>query len=49
MPANDSELKAQAQNILDAIAFIPLERCQPLSRDFSHLPARPGIYAIRHK
>ncbi|NEQ44651.1 MAG: GIY-YIG nuclease family protein [Leptolyngbya sp. SIOISBB] len=49
MPANDSELQAQAQNILDAIAFIPFEQCQPLSRDFGHLPALPGIYAIRHK
>ncbi|WP_203219506.1 GIY-YIG nuclease family protein [Nostoc edaphicum] len=49
MPTNDSELQAQARRILDAIAFIPFEQCQPLTRDFARIPARPGIYAIRHK
>ena len=49
MPTSDSELHAQARNILDTIAFTPFEQCQPLSREFSSLPARPGIYAIRHK
>ena len=49
MTTNDSDLQAQARNILDAIAFTPFEQCQPLSREFSSIPARPGIYAIRHK
>ena len=49
MPTNDSELSIQARSILDAIAFTPFEQCQPLSREFSNIPARPGIYAIRHK
>ncbi|MBN8562356.1 MAG: GIY-YIG nuclease family protein [Leptolyngbya sp. UWPOB_LEPTO1] len=49
MPSNDFELQAQARRILDAIAFIPFEQCQLLSREFNSLPARPGIYAIRHK
>ncbi|EKQ71157.1 GIY-YIG domain-containing protein, putative endonuclease [Leptolyngbyaceae cyanobacterium JSC-12] len=49
MPTNDSELQAQARKILDAIAFAPFEQCQSLSRDFAGVPARPGIYAIRHK
>ncbi|BAY10729.1 GIY-YIG nuclease family protein [Calothrix sp. NIES-2098] len=49
MSTNDSELQAQARRILDAIAFIPFEECHPLSREFSNIPARPGIYAIRHK
>ncbi|NET47989.1 MAG: GIY-YIG nuclease family protein [Merismopedia sp. SIO2A8] len=57
MPPNDAELQAQARNILDAIsqrlcfanAFTPFEQCQPLSRGFRNLPARPGIYAIRHR
>ena len=49
MPTNDSELKAEARRILDAIAFTPFEQCQPLSREFDSIPARPGIYAIRHK
>ena len=43
MPTNDSEL--QAQRILDAIAFIPFEQCQPLTREFASIPARPGIYS----
>ena len=49
MPTNDSELPIQARRILDAIAFTPFEQCQPLSREFGDIPARPGIYAIRHK
>jgi len=49
MQNNDSDVQAQAQTILDAIAFIPFEQCHPLSQEFSHLPKRPGIYAIRHK
>jgi hypothetical protein len=49
MTTNDFDLQAQARNILDAIAFTAFDQCQPLSREFSSLPARPGIYAIRHK
>lgn len=49
MPTNDSELQTQARKILDTIAFTPFEQCQPLSREFNNIPARPGIYAIRHK
>jgi len=48
MPTNDSELQAQARKILDAIAFTPFEQCQPLTRQFDNIPARPGIYAVRH-
>lgn len=49
MPTSDSELQAQARNILDEIAFTSFEQCQPLNREFRDIPARPGIYAIRHK
>ncbi|NJO93216.1 MAG: GIY-YIG nuclease family protein [Hydrococcus sp. RM1_1_31] len=50
MPMNDADLQAQARSILDAIAFIPFEQCQPLSREFESIPARrPDIYAVRHK
>ncbi|MEH1780678.1 MAG: hypothetical protein V7L26_16505 [Nostoc sp.] len=41
--------KSELRRILDAIAFTPFEQCQPLSREFVNIPARPGIYAIRHK
>jgi excinuclease UvrABC nuclease subunit len=49
MPTNDSQLQEQARRILDAIAFIPFEQCHPLTRVFESIPARPGIYAIRHR
>lgn len=49
MPTNDSGLQAQARGILNEIAFIPFEQCQPLTLDFKSLPARPGIYAVRHR
>ncbi|MBF2072553.1 MAG: GIY-YIG nuclease family protein [Synechococcales cyanobacterium C42_A2020_086] len=49
MPTNDSDLQIQARRILDAIAFIPFEQCQPLTREFESIPSRPGIYAVRHK
>lgn len=49
MTPSASEIKQQARNILDAIAFTPFEKCQSLNRDFSNVPDLPGIYAIRHK
>jgi hypothetical protein len=45
----DSKLQTQALDILNAIAFTPFEQCQPLSRELTNIPSRPGIYAIRHK
>lgn len=49
MPTHKSEIQAQAQVILDQIAYMPFEKCQPLNREFQSIPARPGIYAVRHK
>lgn len=49
MPINNEEFQAQARRILDAIAFTPFKECQPLTREFQSIPARPGIYAIRHR
>ncbi len=46
---NNSELQIHARKILDTIAFKPFEQCQPLTRGFESLPARPGIYAVRHR
>ena len=31
------------------LLLLTSEQCLPLSREFANLPARPGIYAIRHK
>jgi excinuclease UvrABC nuclease subunit len=49
MLKNDSDFQAQARNFLEKIAFIPFEQCQPLTREFQSIPARPGIYAVRHR
>nr|MDF0368067.1 GIY-YIG nuclease family protein [Nodosilinea sp. TSF1-S3] len=46
---DESEIQAQAQRLLDEISFSPFEQCQSLSREFAPIPARPGIYAIRHR
>jgi excinuclease UvrABC nuclease subunit len=46
---NDAATQEYAQKILDAIAFMPFEQCQTLNRKFDNIPARPGIYAIRHR
>jgi GIY-YIG catalytic domain len=49
MPIDDSDLQAQARKFLNQIAFISFEECQPLTREFQGIPARPGIYAVRHR
>jgi GIY-YIG catalytic domain len=46
---NNSELQIQTRKILDTIAFMPFEQCSPLTRGFETTPARPRIYAVRHK
>ncbi|MGB0563714.1 MAG: GIY-YIG nuclease family protein [Spirulinaceae cyanobacterium] len=38
----------EARQILDSLAFTPFEQCQPLSRTFKTIPARVGLYALRH-
>jgi hypothetical protein len=49
MAIDDADLHAQARSILDEIAFTPFEQCLSLSREFEEIPARPGIYAVRHQ
>jgi excinuclease UvrABC nuclease subunit len=49
MSTSDFELRTQAQKILDVIAFMPFDQCQPITRHFSDISSCPGIYAIRHK
>ncbi len=43
------DTKVEAKAILDTLAFMLFEDCQPLSRGFDSIPARPGLYAVRHK
>ncbi|MFM2432994.1 MAG: hypothetical protein RLZZ511_4208 [Cyanobacteriota bacterium] len=42
-------LQQQAQQILDRLAFKRFEECTPVQRTFLNLPARPGLYAVRHR
>ncbi|MGA7932569.1 MAG: GIY-YIG nuclease family protein [Kovacikia sp.] len=49
MPTHEPEIQAQARTILDQIASTPFDQCQPLTREFQSIPARPGIYAVRHR
>ena len=41
-------IKQEARQILDTLAFTPFEQCHPLSREFTSIPARVGLYAFRH-
>jgi hypothetical protein len=42
-------IQQESRQILDALAFTPFDRCQPLSRDFDTIPSRVGLYAFRHR
>jgi GIY-YIG catalytic domain len=44
-----TDSQQQAKVILDRLAFMPFEQCLAIDRQFNHFPARPGIYAIRHR
>lgn len=39
----------QAADILNRLAFMEFEQCLVVGRNFAHLPAKAGIYAIRHR
>ena len=43
------DIETQAQNVLDALLHMPFAICIPISRDFSGLTSKPGIYAVRHR
>jgi excinuclease UvrABC nuclease subunit len=49
MSTNRNSLKEEAQRMLDTLAFMPFEQCQPINRQFNHIPNRPGLYAVRHR
>lgn len=38
----------EARRILDQLVLTSFNDCQPLSREFEAIPARPGLYAVRH-
>jgi excinuclease UvrABC nuclease subunit len=41
-------IQQEARQILDTLAFMPFEQCQPLSHGFDTIPSRVGLYAFRH-
>jgi excinuclease UvrABC nuclease subunit len=43
-----TNIQQSARAILDQLAFTPFDQCLLIDRQFGQLPARPGIYAIRH-
>jgi GIY-YIG catalytic domain len=45
----DNAPKQAAHQILNTLAFQPFANCLPLTRPFLNVPARPGLYAVRHK
>lgn len=49
MTSDRTEIQQEARQILDALAFMPFEDCQPLSRAFENIPSRLGLYAFRHR
>ena len=44
-----ASIQQEARQILDTLAFKPFEQCQPISRDFTNFPSKPGLYAVRHR
>lgn len=42
-------LVEEALRLLDLLRSTPFEDDAPLSRQFKELPARPGIYAVKHQ
>jgi hypothetical protein len=42
-------IEIQARTILDSLMQRPFADCVPITRDFSNLTTKPGIYAVRHR
>ncbi|MBV8885468.1 MAG: GIY-YIG nuclease family protein [Chroococcidiopsidaceae cyanobacterium CP_BM_RX_35] len=49
MPNDDEGIRVEVRKILDTFVFTPFDECYSLSREFSNIPSRPGIYAVKHK
>ena len=44
-----SQISAEAERLLEILSATSFEDCCPLTKQFSHLMVRPGLYAIRHR
>ncbi|MEO1149069.1 MAG: GIY-YIG nuclease family protein [Cyanobacteria bacterium J06638_22] len=49
MMDDPNRIAQESSRILERLAATPFENCYPLSRRFSELPKRAGIYAITHR
>lgn len=41
-------IRSEASRLLDVFTTTPFLDCYPLTREFRAVPARPGIYGLRH-
>lgn len=48
MSNRQDSVSQEAARLLGVLREMPFQECCPLSREFNELPARPGIYAIKH-
>jgi hypothetical protein len=44
----DDFITTEAERLLEIVAGAPFLDCHPLTREFRTVPARPGIYGLRH-
>jgi excinuclease UvrABC nuclease subunit len=45
----DDEIQSEALRILKILTDTPFEQCCPVTKEFSELPPRLGLYAVRHR
>ena len=45
---SDDLSKTEALRILEILVSTQFENCYPMIKAFANLPARPGIYAVKH-
>lgn len=45
----DDTIRSEALRILDILTSMPFEDCFPLRKEFDVLPARPGLYGVKHR
>lgn len=47
--SNPESIEQEALRILEVLIATPFEQCHPVSREFSNLTTRHGLYAVRHR
>lgn len=44
-----TEIREEADKILEILISKPFAECYPLKKDFKELPTSPGIYALKSR